>query len=85
MLADLFVLETSMSAFAGTCILMLSSRTGAPLWVGIGLLASAFLTLCFLVSTIIISKNAAPKRLSMWKLAQERGLIRTPEAIDELK
>ncbi len=85
MLADLLVLETAMSAFAGTCILMLSSRMGAPLWVGAGLLILAFLTLCFLVSNIIISRSAANRRLDMWELAQKRGLITTSEVSDDLK
>ena len=85
MLADVLVLETCISAFAGTCLLSLSSRTGAPLWVGVGLLIWAFLTLSFLLMTMMIGHHAKNKRLSMWETAQQYGLLQKQSVSDDVE
>ncbi len=83
MLADLLLLESLASTLAGTLILVLSSRTGSPLWVAIALLSLAFLTGCFLLASVKMSKKSTNRRAQMVLAAQRYKILTAVDASEK--
>ena len=75
MLVDLVMLQAASAAFAGTLLLALSSRQGAPLVVGTALLCWALLCSLFLVVSWRIGIRSRRERILMLEAAHEQGIV----------